>query len=138
MRSAPRNSSPESVFERQGCAPGEMGGNVPGELARGPLFQQHPAAAGWDPYEVWRTRVRATHVACDVVTSLLPDRVDSDGVNLPAETPRVGTRRRMLRISWLFVLLYFSGFFRIEPGIRQSVGRCKRVYRCWLSSREIS
>ena len=84
-----------------------MRGNVPGEPARGAQFQQHPAAAGWDPYEVWRTRVRATQVACDVLTSLLRDGVDAHETNPAAQTPRVGACRRMQRISWLFVRLLF-------------------------------
>jgi hypothetical protein len=101
MRTAPRNLRRERPLERQGAALDEAGGNIPGAVARGSQFRQQLSAAGWDPYEVWRTRVRATQVACDVMTSLLPGGVDSGSANLPVETPREGALRRFLRRLWL-------------------------------------
>ena len=118
MRTAPRNPR----LERQGSARNEGEENLPGALARESQFRRDFSAAGWDPYEVWRTRVRTTHVAHDVMASLLPDGVDSDNANLPVETRRVGALRRFLCRSWVSGLrLILLGSPSIEPGTRRNV-----------------
>jgi len=56
---------------------------------RGPEVSLRYSAAGWDPYEVWSTRVRATQIEANDRALLPPDTLDSKIGRLAINTPEI-------------------------------------------------
>jgi len=67
------------------------------------------SAAGWDPYEVWSTRVRATRIEANDRALVRPDRLDTEIGQQTVNTPNGGRSRVTagLVVLWPALMLAF-------------------------------
>jgi uncharacterized membrane protein YuzA (DUF378 family) len=88
------SSSRSEPVQAQWSAFEDLRDNAPRVLVRGSEVRLRFSAAGWDPYEVWSTRVRAAQKEADDRAPVLPDRLDSE-IGWPTiDTPNVAKSRR--------------------------------------------
>jgi uncharacterized membrane protein YuzA (DUF378 family) len=91
--------------------------NVPRVIVRGSEIQLRFSEAGWDPYEVWSTRVRATREEVDGRALVLSDRLDSEIARPEIHTPNIATFHRTAGFAVVWPALMLAIILGLNRGL---------------------